>query len=296
MNALLDYVRRYSDVRADATGIAYTPINGLSTIRAAAPSDLAYAVSRPLVALVVQGRKRVSTGGRDFNFSAGECLLITADVPTVSQITQASAAAPYYSFVLELDPAVIVELGLEMGVDRQADPAPVRVDATEREVTDAAVRLIRLLDRPESVPILQAQLIREMHYWLLAGKHGSAIRRLAWPNGHAQRIARAVAVLRTDYAQVIRVEQLAAISGMSASAFHQHFRAVTTLTPLQFQKQLRLIEARRLMLSEGRSASIAAFEVGYESVSQFTREYGRLFGAPPVRDMKTVMMSSLAAA
>ena len=151
-------------------------------------------------------------------------------------------------------------------------------------VADVALRLMRLLERPEAVPLLHASLVRELHYWLLAGRHGAAIRRLGWPGSHAQRVARAVAVLRADFAQPLPVESLAALAGMSPSSFHQHFRAVTSLSPLQFQKQLRLIEARRLMLSEGASASSAAFAVGYESVPQFTREYGRLFGLPPVRD------------
>jgi AraC-like DNA-binding protein len=128
--------------------------------------------------------------------------------------------------------------------------------------------------------------MREMHYWLLAGCHGSAIRRLGWPDGHVQRVARAVAVLRAEFARPLPVERLAAVAGMSLSSFHQHFRTVTSLSPLQFQKQLRLIEARRMMLSEGATASSAAFAVGYESVPQFTREYGRMFGLPPLRDMK----------
>jgi AraC-like DNA-binding protein len=139
---------------------------------------------------------------------------------------------------------------------------------------------MRLLDRPASLPVLRAQLVREMHYWLLAGRHGPAIRRLGWPDSHAQRVARAVAVLRNEFSRPVLVERLADVAGMSPSSFHQHFRNVTSLTPLQFQKQLRLIEARRLMLWEGASASSAAFAVGYESVPQFTREYGRMFGLP----------------
>ena len=144
----------------------------------------------------------------------------------------------------------------------------------------------RLIERPASVPVLRTQLVREMHYWLLAGRHGAAIRRLGWPDSHVQRVARAVAVLRAEFAQPLRVARLAAVAGMSPSSFHQHFRAVTSLSPLQFQKQLRLIEARRLMLSDGVTSSSAAFAVGYESVSQFTREYGRMFGLPPVRETK----------
>jgi transcriptional regulator GlxA family with amidase domain len=166
--------------------------------------------------------------------------------------------------------------------------APVRADPTDTEAADAALRLMRLLDRPAAVPLLGAQLVRELHYWLLAGRHGTAIRHLGWPDSQARGLARAVAHLRAEFAKPLPVEQLASMAGMSRSAFHAHFRAATSLSPLQFQKQLRLIEARRLMLSDGVSASSAAFAVGYESVPQFNREYSRLFGLPPVRDVQTV--------
>ena len=281
---LFDAVSRYAEAHARQGSVVQTPIPGLSTVRATEPSGLLHAIAQPLVCLVLQGSKQVAMGAQTFEFSAGESLLITADVPTVSQITRASAAAPYLSIALELSLPVIADLSAQMGVVPRGDHAPVHVDPTDAEVADVALRLMRLLERPEAVPLLHASLVRELHYWLLAGRHGAAIRRLGWPGSHAQRIARAVAVLRADFAQPLPVESLAALAGMSPSSFHQHFRAVTSLSPLQFQKQLRLIEARRLMLSEGASASSAAFAVGYESVPQFTREYGRLFGLPPVRD------------
>lgn len=295
MTDLLDAVRRYTDAHLGPDGVAPTAIPGLSTIRALGPSDLSYAISRPLVALVVQGAKHVTMGTQGFAFGAGESLLITADVPTVSQITRASPAAPYYSFVLELDPAVIADLAAEMKAVHVADDAPVRTGTTDAEVADAAARLIRLLDRPASLPMLGPQLVRELHYWLLAGRHGTAIRRLGWPDGHVPRIARAVAILRADYARPLPVERLAEAAGMSLSSFHQHFKAVTSLSPLQFQKHLRLIEARRLMLAEGMSASNASFAVGYESVPQFTREYRRMFGRPPVQDVRIARGAAIAA-
>ena len=281
---LFDAVSRYAEAHARQGSVVQTPIPGLSTVRATEPSGLLHAIAQPLVCLVLQGSKQVAMGARTFEFSAGESLLITADVPTVSQITRASAAAPYLSIALELSLPVIADLSAQMGVVPRGDHAPVHVDPTDAEVADVALRLMRLLERPEAVPLLHASLVREFHYWLLGGRLGAAIRRLGWPGSHAQRVARAVAVLRADFAQPLPVESLAALAGMSPSSFHQHFRAVTSLSPLQFQKQLRLIEARRLMLSEGASASSAAFAVGYESVPQFTREYGRLFGLPPVRD------------
>ena len=158
------------------------------------------------------------------------------------------------------------------------------------------MRLMRLLDRPASVPMLHAQLVRELHYWLLAGRHGAMIRRLGRPESHAQRVGRAIAVLRAEFARPLPIERLAATAGMSRSSFHQHFRSLTSLSPLQFQKQLRLIEARRLMVSDGASASRAAFAVGYESVPQFTRDYGRMFGRTPVRDREAARVKAREAA
>ena len=295
-DTLLDRARRYAESHADCTGVARTPIAGLTILRETSPTLLNYAVSRPLVALVQQGRKRVVMGGSAFDFGAGEALLITADVPTVSQITQASAGRPYISVVIDLDPAVIEGLVVEMGSVPFAADTPVRIEATEHEVADAALRLLRLLDRPASRPVLEAQLIRELHFWLLSGRHGGAIRSLGVADSHAQRVARAVAVIRDGFAGPLRVEQLAEAAGMSPSSFHEHFRAITSLTPLQFQKQLRLIEARRMMLTDGAGIGHAAHGVGYESVPQFTRDYGRLFGLPPARDMKLVKTRTLAAA
>jgi len=282
---LLDAVRRYADAHADREGVARTPVPGLTAIRSTGRTALSYQVQRPLACLVLQGAKLVTMGSQSLHFHPGDSLLITADVPTASQITQASLAAPYYSLVLDLDPAIIAGLATEMAALQESDDAAVKIETTDSNVADAALRLMRLLERPASLPVLQGALVRECHYWLLAGHHGAAIRRLGLPDSHLRRIARTVAILRRDYARRLPVERLAAEAGMSPSGFHQHFRAVTSLTPLQFQKQLRLIEARRLMLAEGVNASNAAYAVGYESVQQFTREYGRMFGMPPVREV-----------
>jgi AraC-like DNA-binding protein len=277
-HTLLEAVRRYAEAHADANGVAQTPIPGLTLIRQTAPTALQYAINKPLVAMVLQGSKRVTMGSSTFDFGAGESLLITADVPTVSQITRANVSVPYFSLAVDLDPAEIESLVVDMGAVPVTADTPVRVDPTEAEVADAALRLMRLLDRPGSLPVLQTQLIRELHFWLLSGRHGGAIRSLG--------VSRAVALVRENFARPLRVEQLAEAAGMSVSSFHEHFRAVTSLTPLQFQKQLRLIEARRMMLADGEMISNAAYAVGYESVTQFTREYGRMFGLPPARDMK----------
>jgi AraC-like DNA-binding protein len=267
-------------------GVGATPIAGLTTVRASAPTGLAHSMPHPLVCLILQGEKHVTLGSQTFVFQAGDSLLITGDVPTVSQITHATLVKPYLAMTLDLDLAVIADLTEQIAGGLADEASPIRVISTDREVADAALRLMQLLDRPAAIPVLQAQLVREMHYWLLQGRHGAAIRRLGLNNAPAQRIARAVAVLRREYTQRLRMERLAEVAGMSPSSFYQHFRLATSLSPLQFQKQLRLIEARRLMHAEAVSASRAAFAVGYESVPQFTRDYARFFGAPPVRDLK----------
>lgn len=283
---LLDHALRYADAHADRHGVAATPLDGFLIIRETAPTMLRYDVSKPLVALVLQGGKRVAMGSRTFDLGAGDSLLITTDVPTVSQITTASRALPYCSLVLELGAAVIADVASQMGPASSEGNQPVRVDPTEAEVAEAALRLLRLLDRPGALAVLGPQLRRELHYWLLGGRHGGAIRALGVVDSHAQRVARAVAVLRRRYAEPIAIRALAEAAGMSLSAFHVHFRAITSLSPLQFQKQLRLIEARRRMLALGEAISDAAYAVGYESVPQFTREYRRMFGQPPARDLR----------
>ncbi len=283
---LLAAASRFAEVHADAHGVATTPVPGLAVVRETMPTAIQYAINRPLVALVLQGRKHVAMGASTFDLHPGESLLITADVPTVSQITEANLVRPYISIVFEIDAAVVAELVTDMGAAPFLAGTPIRVDPTESEVADAALRLLRLVDRPATIPILQAQLLRELHFWLLSGRHGGAIRALGIPGSHAQRIARAVNLIRAHLAAPLRVEQLASAAGMGLSAFHEHFRAITSLTPLQFQKKLRLIEARRLMLSAGEPISNAAYSVGYESVPQFTREYGRLFGVTPARDRR----------
>lgn len=293
---LLDALRRHTEAHAGSDGMAQTAIPGLSTVRASRPSGLVHAIARPLVCLVLQGGKHVVMAAEEFAFGAGDSLLITADVPTVSQVTKASAAAPYLSLVLELDPGVVAELSVEMTAPRGGCPAPVRVTPTEPEIADAALRLMRLLDRPAIDPALRALRVRELHYWLLAGRHGPAIRRLGRPGSRSHRIARAVAMLRKEFARALPIDSLANEAGMSPSSFHRNFLAVTSLSPLRFQKQLRLMEARRLMIADAASASRAAYAVGYESVPQFTREYGRMFGASPVRDTASMRDEVRAAA
>ena len=284
--ALSRAVWQYANVHANAEGLAATPLQGVGLMRAYAPTGIMKSIYKPLVCLILQGAKRVMVGQGTYDFAAGQSAIVSADVPVVSRITQASRAEPYLALAIELDTTVLLDLSAQIGGPNDAGAAipAVLIDDTDAAVADCALRLVRLLDRTEAIPLLQPSIVRELHYWLLAGRHGRAVRGLAHTDGATHRVARAVAMLRSEFDRPLRIERLAAVASMSSSSFHHHFRAVTSLSPLQFQKQLRLIEARRRMLSDGLSASRAAFEVGYESVSQFTREYGRMFGLPPGRD------------
>lgn len=289
--ALKRAVRRYAEAHANAEGLATTPIQGVTMMRVRAPTGMTQAIYKPLLCLVLGGAKQVTVGKESHEFAAGQSVLASVDVPVVGRVVRASRDEPYLALALELDMSVMREVMAQLGdevvgtPERLPRPDPALfVDGTDEAVIDGALRLVRLLDRPEAIRVLRAPIVKELHYWLLAGRHGDAIRRLARADSHAERVARAVAILRAEFTQPIPLERLAAAAGMSPSSFHQHFKAVTSLSPMQFQKQLRLLEARRLMVDGGSSATRAAFAVGYESASQFTREYGRMFGAPPRRD------------
>jgi len=273
---------RYTGQRHPAGGITATPVQGLYLIRRTAPSELEHTLEQALVCMVLQGSKQVITGSGTSSYGAGDTMVVTGNVPMRSRISRASIANPYLALALDLDTAVITDLVL---VSPVADP-PRRAPDTTEDLRDALRRLLRLLDQPESLAVLKNGLIREIHHWLLSGRQGPALRNIGLPDSHMRRIARAVAILRAEPARPVQIERLAAAAGMSRSAFHQHFRAITSLSPLQFQKQLRLMEARRLMLSEGKALSQVAFQVGYESASQFSREYARLYGEPPMKDKK----------
>jgi AraC-like DNA-binding protein len=286
MDALLEAIRRFTECREMKSGVTDTAIPGLSIVRSEGPSGLVHAIYRPLVCLILQGSKTVTMGQRTFQFTAANSLIVTAETPTVSQITQATRKKPYLAVVIELEPAIVTELGASSETGSGVDLSVIQADSTEVEVADTVLRMVKLLDRPSSVPMLLPAYMRELHYWLLLGRHGFVVKRYAVPGGSAQGIGRAVAILHRRFAEPLSIRALASAAGMSSSSFHQRFREATASTPLQFQKQLRLIEARRLMFSEGRNASSAAFAVGYESVNQFTREYGRAFGAPPAKDVR----------
>lgn len=287
MDSLKQAAQAYASRHANSDGLAVTPVPGLKMMYIESPSGDLHSVYRPLVCLVLQGAKRMTVGREQQVFSAGQSVIVSADMPVVGRIVQASRSEPYLAVAVELEMTILRELTAQLGSVRPLRPSETRTlfaEDTEAAALDCASRLMRLLDRPDAIPLLRDGIMHELHYWLLSGPDGVALRALADPESHASRLAAAIAILRAEYRSRVSAERLAAAAAMSLTAFHKHFKQMTSLTPGQYQKRLRLVEARRLMLDEGLSASSSGFEVGYESVSQFTRDYARLFKAPPKRD------------
>jgi AraC-like DNA-binding protein len=275
------------------------PHPGLTLHRASAPTGLAHGVSFPSFCLIAQGSKEVLLGGSRYRYDPQHYLISTVALPYASGITEASAERPYLGFVLKLDPVVVGSVLVEVGHVAPRRPAPVTaidVSPLDADLLDAAVRLVRLLDNPSGVRFLAPPLTREIVYRLLMGAQGERLHQIAAQSGTPHRIAAAIEWLRNDFDQPLRIEPIARELGMSISSFNHHFRALTAMSPLQFQKQLRLQEARRLMLSEGLDATQAGARVGYRDASHFTRDYKRLFGAPPMHDVERLRNSPRARA
>jgi AraC-like DNA-binding protein len=274
------------------TGMADTPVPRLSLFRADAPTVPLPAVYEASLCLIAQGAKRVSLGEQTLVYDAAHSLLVSVDLPLVGHVTVADPAAPYLCCKIDLDQAALTELILaEDHRPARADAPALAVHPIDDELIDAACRLVRLLDRPGSIRALAPLIEREILYRLLVGPHGPALRTMAAADSHLNQVGRAIATIRSRFDQRLRISDIASAAGMSASSLHHHFRAVTRMTPLEYQKQLRLQEARRLMLSGGATAGNAGFSVGYDSPSQFSREYARLFGAPPRRDIARLQVS-----
>src|SRR5919199_5790310 len=228
-------------------------------------------------------------GDHRYRYDPAHYLIATAELPIASQITEASKEHPYLGLVLTLDPTLVGSVMVEAGHPAPRGHAAMRaidVSPLDAGLLDAVVRLARLLDSPTEASFLAPLVKREIVYRLLRGEHGDRLRHTAVLGGHTHRIARALERLRKEFDQPLRIEDIARELGMSVSGFHHHFRAVTAMSPMQFQKQLRLQEARRLLLGEDLDAASAGYRVGYGDASHFTREYKRLFGAPPVRDVE----------
>jgi len=274
------------------TGMVSTRVPRLSLFRADAPTMPLPAVYDASLCLIAQGAKRVSLGGESFDYDAAHYLLVSVDLPLVGHVIQADPDAPYLCCKIDIDQAALADLILAEGNRApKADLPALAVYRCDDDLIDATWRLVRLLNDPDSIPALAPLIEREILYRLLTGPHGPALRFMAVAESHLNQVSRAIATIRTAFDQPLRIADIAAAAGMSTSSLHEHFKAVTKMTPLAYQKQLRLQEARRLMLSGNSTAGSAGFAVGYESPSQFNREYARLFGAPPRRDIARLQVS-----
>jgi AraC-like DNA-binding protein len=272
-----------------------TDIAGLTLYRHIAPTRPAPATYEPSVAVVVQGRKQVELGANTFVYDGSRYLLTALDLPVVSRVIEASSQNPYLCLRLKLEmPAVREVLGhgdFELPSIGSDAPAMTTAEATV-EFLAAVGRLLDLLTAPEDIAFLSPLLQRELIYRILKSAAGQRLRAIATAGDQSYRTARVIAFIRANYTKTLRVEDLAQIAGMSMSTLHHHFRALTSMSPLQYQKQLRLQAAQRRMLIEGLDAASAAFSVGYESASQFNREYSRFFGLPPIKHLRAVHPSS----
>jgi AraC-like DNA-binding protein len=282
------------ECQAAVDGAYNTAVSALKLSRFSSPSELVALVYEPSLCVVAQGAKEVVLADEAYRLDPAQSLLVSVDLPVAARVVEASPERPYLAVRIALDPAVVGEL-LADGVTAPPLGPPARgLGATpvEPPLLDAVTRLVALLDSPQDVGPLAPLVLREITYRLLTGPQGTRLRQIASAGAPAHRIARAIRLLKDHFADPLQIESLARQVGMSPSAFHLHFKGVTAMSPLQYQKRLRLQEARRLMLGEGLDAAEAAFRVGYESPSQFSREYRRTFGAPPRRDVTTVRVAA----
>src|SRR4051794_15910467 len=268
---------------------AVEPLKGLLLNRSSIPTEPLHGVSKPSFCVIAQGSKQVMLGDSLYRYDPAHYLLATVELPVVGQVVEASAERPYLSLRLDLDPALVGSVMVEAAHLSSRDRGDVRaldVSPLDADLLDAVVRLLRLLDSPAEARVLRPLITREIVYRLLMGDQGNRLRHVALLGGHPDRIADAVERLRRDFDQPLRIDSLAQELGMSVSGFHHHFKAVTAMSPLQFQKHLRLQEARRLLLGEDLDAASAGYRVGYHDAAHFNREYKSLFGVPPMRDVQ----------
>lgn len=288
-----DRVRELASLVERSTGtdgFHTTAIPNLHFSRLSAPMALPMrGMQEAALCLIVQGAKRAILADEVYEYDASRFVVASVDLPVTGQVTEASAEAPYLCLVLKLSAATIAEMVTEAESAKAPLPPPSRglfLQPSSVEMLDAATRLVRLLDTPRDIPLLAPLVEREILYRVLCSPQGAMLRHIGIADSQGQRVAKAIHWLRQHYTQPLRIDHIAREVHMSPSALHHHFKAVTAMSPLQYQKQLRLQEARRLMLSEVMDAASAGHRVGYESPSQFSREYSRMFGAPPLRDVE----------
>lgn len=277
---------------ATEDGEVQTAIDGLGISRRVSPSAPCHGSYRPCFAMVIQGAKSVQLGTDTINYGAGDYLLTSLDLPVAWRVVEASAETPHFCITFAISSEKVLELMRQAAIERAPEPAKgqrgIIVNVATPELLDAAVRLLRLLDRPRDIAAMAPLIEAEILYRILTGPAGGQLINIAVADSPGNRIARAISWLRGNYASALRIEDLAEHVSMSVSSFHHHFKSITAMTPVQYQKQLRLHEARRLMLIDRLDAGTAGHRVGYQSPSQFSREYSRLYGMSPTRDMEAV--------
>ncbi|KRG67705.1 hypothetical protein ABB27_09040 [Stenotrophomonas terrae] len=278
---LQDAIERYSEA-----GFTHTDIPRMALMRSNNVSAASESVYAAWLLVVAQGRVQMKLGDEPFELPAARYALTSVDLPLTGEVREASLARPFLAVALSLEPVMLASVLLDMGeqVFDLAPSAGMAVGVLGPDLLDALTRLVRLLGQRGDIAMLAPLFEREILYRLLAGEHGAMLRQLALSDSRLSRISRAISHIRRDYVLPIRIEVLARDVGMSLSSLHRHFKAVTGMSPLQYQKRLRLQEARRRLTAQQHSAASVAFAVGYESPSQFSREYRRMFGAPPSRD------------
>lgn len=251
------------------------------------------AVYQPCLCIIVQGRKNVLLGPDMLCYGELEFLIASVDLPILGTIVEASEQRPYFVIQINIDVRLLSELLLQMeylAVANKTAKSGLFIGQVDRQMGDSLLRLFTLLEEPEDIAVLSEAFIREMHYRMLRSRYGKEIAQISLKGTPTQRISVAIQKLRRDYDQTVTIEELAGLAGMSVSSFHLHFKAVTNMSPLQFQKSVRLVEARSLMISQQMDAASTAYKVGYESPSQFSREYARMFGCPPARDIARIRL------
>jgi AraC-like DNA-binding protein len=271
-----------------------TPIDGLLMSKVSTASAAPeYSLTEPLVVVMAQGGKRLLLGEESYTYRAGECLVVTADLPVTGHYIDIADDAPSLAMALVLRPAVVAELVLQSPAGRFARPSgsAMSTAAACPELLDAVVRMLRLIDRPSDAAVLAPMIEREIIWVLLNGPQGATIRQIGVADSDLTHVSRAIGWIRGNYAEPMRIDDLARLSGMSPSAFHRHFRAVTAMSPLQFQKRIRLQEARSLLVANPGDVAGVGHRVGYDSPSQFNREYRRLFGVPPGQDARLNLLA-----
>ncbi|GFK95312.1 HTH-type transcriptional activator RhaS [Fundidesulfovibrio magnetotacticus] len=274
--------------RMPGQGVYETAVEGLRLSRREEPHKVENCFSEPIAAVIVQGFKRSVLGSEEYRYGENQCLVAGVDMPSSSCVLDATRDRPFLAVALVLDKGLITRLAAETPAPQESTTIRnkgISIDNVDPDVLEAFLRLVELLDKPGQIPVLAPLIVREIHYRLLLGPQGAHLRGINTLGSQGNQIAKAINWLKSNYREPLQVDSLARLVNMATSTFHRHFKEVTTLSPLQFHKRLRLYEAQRLMLAERETAAGAALAVGYESPAQFSREYKRLFGEPPHRDI-----------